>query len=530
MFFIVIKVFLSEGLFLRPEPSFKISPIKTFLLSAINLPESVMYITDFTINPQSVVADGVESITASAVIMNENSYVSDEPVRFTIKNGAALFSNGSSSIVILSNTLGAVSASLTDTIEETVAIELSLQNDKSVYDVLSATFTNSVSNVDNISLFLLKDRAKADGTDENEVVIQSLSGSMPVAGAEVTAALSNNGVFINGESRAIIKTNSNGKATLPFFSTKAGTCVFTVYLSDNIAVYNSIVASFTAVSPSISLKLDVLSDNAHANGAAVNCIKATVTDDDKGTPLSEKVVTFSLNSNSAAFENGSDLYNTTTDSRGEAYASLSDTKAEEVSVTVMCEDMKEKTLVHFSENNYPLSIGSFYNKNKKFSPINSIIIWEGAEVFFSASGGSGDYSWSVDGSVQIVGSSSSDILQLKIYTSSNSKFSVILKDNLTGDTLERTIYTEAMLYNFGKWEVYIPTNRHYASVEDLQTLFNQWGDMSAYEGWIPSGKDGYYWALSDESASAPVVNLINGTVSARETQSDLTVCGCAYKG
>lgn len=203
-----------------------------------------MEIVKFSITPKTAVANGVDQISASAVIMNGNDYVANEPVVFSITSGSAIFSNGSSSIEVLSNSLGAVSASLVDTVAEKIVIEIALQNDASVHNSLAAMFTQSDNIVDTLNLLLTIDGANADGEDQNQVELQTLSGAIPVSGTSVSLTLTNGAVFISGDKEAKIKTGSNGRASLPFTSMTAGQSKLTAYLDDNIAVYNSVTAVF----------------------------------------------------------------------------------------------------------------------------------------------------------------------------------------------------------------------------------------------------------------------------------------------
>ncbi|MFP1860815.1 Ig-like domain-containing protein [Lonsdalea quercina] len=203
-----------------------------------------MEITNFVLTPNTAVANGTDKISASADIMNGKNYISNEPVVFSITTGSAIFSNGLSSIVVSSNSLGAVSASLVDTTAETIVIEIALQSDTAIHNSLAATFTPSHNSVDTINLLLTIDDAKADGEDQNQVELQTLSGTVPVSGASVSLTLTNGAVFISGENTAKITTDSNGRASLPFTSTTAGQSKLTAYLAENIAVYNSVTATF----------------------------------------------------------------------------------------------------------------------------------------------------------------------------------------------------------------------------------------------------------------------------------------------
>lgn len=494
---------------------------------------NVMEIVNFSITPKTAVANGADIISASAVIMNGNDYVSDKPVVFTITTGSAIFSNGLSSIVVSSNSLGAVSASLVDTTAETVVVEIALQSDASIRDSLTATFTRSDNTADTISLLLAVDDARADGEDQNQVELQTLSGAVPVSGTSVSVALTNGAVFISGDKTAKIKTDSKGRASLPFTSTTAGESKLTAYLSDNIAVYNSVTATFVSASPELSLALDVVSDNAQANGNAVNRVRATVTDSDTHKPLSGQVVTFTVTSGSAVFDNDSATYSATTDSNGEAYASVKDETVESVIITTATGDKTATGTVHFSQEYSPLKIDRIYNKNKIFLSGHPLIAWKNAELFISVSGGSGNYSCGGSNGISATIYDSNTVLVV-FSLSDEIDCTITLTDNVTSENIKHTLHLETYYIEVGDWYTFYPSMKNsygvdYPSVQDLVSLYEEWGDMSLYPEWIPQERDGCYWASSEKASSAPVVNLKNGHSSWRETWTGYSDGGWAVR-
>lgn len=492
-----------------------------------------MEIVNFSITPKTAIANGADIISASAVIMNGNDYVSNEPVVFRITSGSAIFSNGLPSIVVSSNTLGAVSASLVDTVAEDIVIEIALQNDASVHDSLVATFTRSDNIVDTINILLTIDDAKADGEDQNQVEIQTLSGAVPVPGTDVSLSLTNGAVFINGEERADIKTDSKGQTSLPFTSTTPGKSKLTAWLGDNISVYNSVTANFQSASPEISLVLDVVSDNAQANGNSVNRVRATVTDSDTHKPLSGQAVAFSITGGSATFDNGNTSYSATTDNNGEAYASVKDKTVESVIITAVTGDKTATVTVHFSQEYSPLKIDRIFNKNKTFLSGQPRIAWKNAELFFSVSGGSGNYSCRGSSGISATIYDSHTVLVV-FSLSDETDCTITLTDNVTSENIKHTLHLETYYIEFGGWYTFYPSMEQaygidYPSVQDLVSLYEEWGDMSVYPEWIPQERDGYYWASSEKAMSAPVVNLKNGHSSWRETWTGFDDGGWAVR-
>lgn len=490
-----------------------------------------MNIVNFTLTPNAAIANGADIISANAVIMNGNDYVSGENVVFRINSGSAVFSNGSSSIVVSSNSLGAVSASFADTVAETVVVDIELQNDATVHNSLAATFTQSDNNVDTLTLLLTIDDAKADGEDHNQVELQTFSGAIPVSGTAVSVALANGAIFINGNNSADITTDSKGRASLPFTSTTAGKSTLTAYLKDNIAVYNSVAATFVSASTDISLTLDVISDNAQANGNAVNRVCATVIDSDTSKPLSGQQVTFTVTSGSATFDNDSTSYTTTTDSDGNAYASVKDKKVESVTIKAVVGDKTASATVHFSQEITPLNILRVYNVNQTFPSGGPTVAWNNAEFSMDVSGGSGNYSWSVtEGNDVLSVVSSSDHTGVFRFSQSKSnvnpkrKYTIHVSDVDTGETTDYSFTIDLYFTEFGKLYWYTIKN-DFPTTSEFNRLLNEWGFMIPYEGWVTDENNGWYWTSEHPSYYyAHAFNVKNG----KEGNYNINNTVCAY--
>ncbi|MFP1722719.1 Ig-like domain-containing protein [Lonsdalea quercina] len=492
-----------------------------------------MIIENFTLTPNSAIANGADLVSASAVVMNGNSYVSGEPVVFSITSGSAVFSNGLSSIVVSTNSLGAVSASLVDTIAETVVVEVALQNDASVHSSLAATFTQSSNKTDTLNLLLTVDDAKADGEDQNLVELQTFSGAIPVPSVGVSVALTNGAVFINGLNTADITTDSKGRASLPFTSTTAGKTRLTAYLQDNIVVYGSVTATFVSATPStdVSLVLNVVSDNAQANGKSVNRVCATVTDNTTLKPLSGQTVMFTITSGSATFDNDSTTYSTTTDSDGNAYASVKDTKVESVTIRAAVGDKTATATVHFSQETTPLNIQRIYNVNQTFPSGGPTVAWNNAQFSMDVSGGSGNYSWSITegNDVLSVVSSSGHTGVFKFSQSRSSvnpdkEYNIHVSDTDTGETVDYTFTIDLYFTEFG--DLYWYTNpNEFPTTNEFNRLLNEWGFMIPYDGWVTDENNGWYWTSEHSSYYyAHAFNVKNG----KEGNYNIKNTVCAY--
>lgn len=492
---------------------------------------NIMKIINFSITPKTAVANGADIISASAVIMNGNDYVSNEPIVFRITSGSAIFSNGLSSIVVSSNSLGAVSARLIDTVAETIVVEIALQSDVSVHDSLAATFTPSDNRVDNIGLLLVSDDARADGEDQNLALLQTFSGAVPVPGTDVSLSLTNGAVFISGEKTAKIKTDSKGQASLPFTSTTPGKSKLTAWLPNDISVYNSVTANFESASPDISLVLDVVSDNAQANGNAVNRLCATVTDSDTHKPLSGQEVTFTVNTGRAFFDNGAVSYRAVTDSNGETYAAVRDDTVETVDLSAEAGGKTAAASVHFKQTLSPLRIERVYNLNKTFPAGGPSTAWLEAKFSASAVGGSGTYSWAIDSEdVEVVyhneNSHKADFKFARNLPAYGS-YTITLTDT---ETLEQDSYT----FNLNVFFTHYADPKFYLvmlgigfgncpSTDELKRLYSDWGNMTPY-GFVLDQNWGWYWTSDSNILTQTKIRLTDGYVASGLEQ----IIACCY--
>jgi len=492
---------------------------------------NIMEIVNFSITPKTAIANGADSISASAVIMNGKDYVSNEPIVFSITSGSAIFSNGLPSIVVTSNSLGEVTARLADMTAETVVVEIALQKTPAVRVSRPVTFTPSDNAVDTIELLLAVDNAKADGEDQNLALLQTYSGAIPVPGTDVSLSLTNGAVFISGEKTAKIKTGSKGQASLPFTSTTPGKSKLTAWLTNDISVYNLVTANFKSASPDISLVLDVVSDNAQANGNAVNRVCAMVTDSDTHKPLYGQEVTFTVTSGRAFFDNGAVSYRAATDSNGEAYAAVRDDTVETVDLSAEAGGKTAAASVHFKQTLSPLRIERVYNLNKTFPAGGPSTAWLGANFSASAVGGSGTYSWAID-------SADVDV----IYHNDNSykseftfarnlpaygSYTITLTDTETHEQDYYTFNLNAFFTHYADPQLYLAMLvigfGNCPSTDELKRLYRDWGNMTPY-GFVLDQNWGWYWTSDSNILSQTKIRLTDGYVASGLEQ----IIACCY--
>ncbi|MFP1722617.1 Ig-like domain-containing protein [Lonsdalea quercina] len=88
-------------------------------------------------------ANGSDTNTATAILMNDGQYVSGKAVEFRLVSGNAIFSDGTQIIKVTTNALGQASVEYTDTVEETISVMAIMADDASVYSITTSSFKAS---------------------------------------------------------------------------------------------------------------------------------------------------------------------------------------------------------------------------------------------------------------------------------------------------------------------------------------------------------------------------------------------------
>ena len=487
-----------------------------------------MEIRNFTVTP-SALANGVEqNIATLQVFDDEGKYAPGVSVIFDL-NKDAIFQNGKQKITLFSNSLGRVEVGFVDSLSETVIIGAMIQNYPDSYQTLTTEFTQSSSEIDQIKMIVTADEAKADGEARNEVVVQAMSGATPIADTPLSLVLTHGAVFISGESQADIMTNRYGQATLPFTNTSAGLVKITAFLTHNIAVFAEAEATFTSVIPEGKLTLSVITDNATANGQTYNNVMASVTNPENSAPVPGANVMFTV-SGSALFSNGTTTLSGRTNSEGQFFASLSNTVVENVQVTAVSGADTATVQIHFAEQQAPLTITRVFNKNKTIPRGEPTIAWHGAMLYIEAAGGSGNYEWAVTEGSDVLSVTDSHSNQATLHfesvTAQSAERTYVVTLNDGADVIEYSFTLNQYFTQFGQWEGYDVLNSDkYPPISVLQELYNQWGNMRNYEGWLPSNEVSHYWSNDLDWYFPYAVNLTNGNVDWYSLFSE-----CGYAG
>ncbi|HIC8842360.1 TPA: Ig-like domain-containing protein, partial [Aeromonas veronii] len=255
-------------------------------------------VSSISLSKTSAVADGVDSIDITVSGMNGETGqpLAGEPIYLALTNTTQgqvikevrgeLDVNGSLSVSVSTTLAGQVSA---------VAEIIRNGNRGSalmtfVGDVNGASFDNSV-------VELVADNAIANGRDKNKIIVRLYDRNnnlLPNASINVVGS---QGVSVAGE----VSTDATGMAEIPFSSTRAGSA--TVQLEINGST-KSIVSNFRADEASAAIsKMDVLIDNAIADGESENEVSVSVVDA-FGSPVPSVNVIFDVPGNVLISSNG----------------------------------------------------------------------------------------------------------------------------------------------------------------------------------------------------------------------------------
>lgn len=88
----------------------------------------------------TALANGSDTNTATAILMNGNQYVSGATIEFRLLTGSAIFSDGTQIKQVTTNSLGAAVVEYTDTVGETISVLAIMKDDATVYNTATSSF------------------------------------------------------------------------------------------------------------------------------------------------------------------------------------------------------------------------------------------------------------------------------------------------------------------------------------------------------------------------------------------------------
>lgn len=236
---------------------------------------------DLRITRNGALADGLD--TNAVQIRVTDSYgnvVAGQTVTLSADNGASMVDGSVSTAAD-----GTAIAFLTNTTAGDTRVTATLGSTSRTIAVTFIASAGSASIAEG-DLQLLRDGAKADGIDQNEISVKVTdSGGNPVENQYVTLTASNGAIITPG-----VQTGIDGTATATFTSRVAGNS--TIRASVN-GKHESIVAQFISDSSTATLTenaLYIVKNDALANGSDDNQVRVLVTDQ-AGNPVSGQTVT-----------------------------------------------------------------------------------------------------------------------------------------------------------------------------------------------------------------------------------------------
>lgn len=359
--------------------------------------------------------------------------------------------------------------------------------------------------------------AQADGVAVNTAMAKLMSGNTYASGVGIVFSISGSAKFDNGQQKIVLVTGSTGIVSVSFTDLITESVTIVAVVEPDASVLQMAQSTFSNATPADNeLDLNVIVDNAKANGVAKNQLQAVVRSRTTMQPVSGVTCSFSATGGSAKFDNGSKVYTAQTDTTGVCNAYLTDTTPESVAVVVTIPGNQTRTQAITFTGGDPLTITEVSTlTDKQFSLGNPTVAWIGAEFRIMFSGGSGEVDWTVDNSGLAVQSNlrGGVIFKFDNYADAGIRYTLTGTDRHTKEIITYRFLLEDYYVAFGSSEsieiLNLAGDTHYLpSPAQLHNLYAQWGVMSNYSGW--TDKTSVYWTNSfDLLVKATVVNIIN---------------------
>ena len=306
-----------------------VSPaVVTFVPAA---PSTSSPATLLTVVINNVVADGssTNSVLAHISDINGNS-VPNQQVIFTIASGTASFVGSST---VTTDASGNAVISLTSLVAGQVNITATVGgNNITNGSPAVVTFVAGPVSASASKLSVVADNAIADGTSTNSIQahITDANGN-PIANQSVVFTIaSGTGSFVGS---ATVTTDINGNAVISLTSTVVGQVGITATVGgNNIATGSPATVTFISGTPdpnSPATVLTVVANNAAADGASTNSVKAHIADIN-GNPVANQTVVFSIASGTGNIVGSGTV---TTNASGDAVITLTSTVVGQVGIT-----------------------------------------------------------------------------------------------------------------------------------------------------------------------------------------------------
>ncbi|WP_392562197.1 Ig-like domain-containing protein [Orbus sturtevantii] len=282
-------------------------------------------------------------IIAKVVDANDNP-VGGAAVNVTANNGAVVDYSG------FTDETGEINILVTTALVGDTHVTLSVGKSKKTL-LLPVFETEYVSDIRARGLSVLTNGAFADGISTNSVKVKVTDFWNDAMEGVKIGLTADNGTIVG----PINPTDSNGEVIVTLTNMTAGKSTITATFNNYESTIRDYHIDVNFIEPDTGIKIDsnnftIINNNAPADGAKTNSVKAKVTDKD-GNPLAGKFVYF-VASNSATMDNVQ-----LTDVNGEVIATLTSTTPGESVITAIVGSSKQITTVNFTEDLVTTNIG-----------------------------------------------------------------------------------------------------------------------------------------------------------------------------
>ncbi|MDN8600267.1 Ig-like domain-containing protein [Citrobacter sp. S2-9] len=278
---------------------------------------STEHVSTLTIDTDGSAANGTAQNSATATVVDSgNNILANTTVNWTVTGSAGLTSGTSTT-----NSSGQAVMTFTDTKAETVTLTAKA-NSSDAGQSKTSSFVADTATAHVSTLTIDTDGSAANGTAQNSATATVVdSGNNILANTTVNWTVTGSAGLTSGTST----TNSSGQAVMTFTDTKAETVTLTAKANSSDAGQSK-TSSFVADMSTARIVLAVTSGSV-ANGTATNTATVTVTDANNN-PLPDVAVTWTQSGSAILADSDS-----TTGTNGQAVTTLTDVKAETLSVT-----------------------------------------------------------------------------------------------------------------------------------------------------------------------------------------------------
>ncbi|AXY77769.1 hypothetical protein D3H65_28960 [Paraflavitalea soli] len=298
-----------------------------------DVPQTNNPLTALSVVTNNAVANGIATNSVKAHVVDANgNIVANQPVVFTIFSGTANFVG---STTVNTDASGNAVIALNSTVAGNVKITARVNGVFIIYgSPANVTFTAGPPDVTAAStgLLVITNNAIANGAATNSVRarIRDINGNAVANATVVFNILSGTGTIVGSST---VTTNASGFADINITSLVAGNVSITATVNGVPLVNGSpAVVRFVADAPAVAnpgTALSVVTNNALANGAATNRVKAHIVDAN-GNPVANATIVFTIASGTANFAIPA---STTTNASGDAFVNLNSNLAGNVTIT-----------------------------------------------------------------------------------------------------------------------------------------------------------------------------------------------------